>query len=323
MSFIGFFLLFLCLVMFLRCWQNDSRKSFIVTPFLFFMACEIVFVWPSTIYAQLTGISPDAYPLVVATTASFSFMFAFLIFGKALPYKSNIPDEFLKKDLGLKYPQTYYLVSIALFSLMLFAMGLYLYQGMPVLVKAIVGLIKGQSGSESAAMVSSGRKYITKAHYFGGSYRGQGLIRMFMRIGWPYLLSLSLLFYYKTRRFLWIVISCFLFLALFTFVAGDGTRSPFLWCIVYLVFLSSLILKLEVRSIAIFVVCLFFLLVGISFLSPKLQSTLGQDNIISVVSSKLAKRIFLGNGKYNVYIIEFIRSGELKHKNGEIGRAHV
>ena len=41
-------------------------------------------------------------------------------------------------------------------------------------------------------------------------------------------------------------------------------------------------------------------------------------SLTSEAGFQLAKRIFLGNGKYNVYIIEFIRSGKLKHKNGDV-----
>lgn len=315
---ISYIFLLSCVILFLLCWRIDSRNSLIITPFLLFAVCEIVFVWPSTIYAQSIELSPDAYPVFVVGLGFLSFLFAFVLFRRVFKYKTKMPDLFLKKSLIQKYPERCYFIAIFLAFIFLCAIGLYLYEGIPPLIKAIIGLIKGESGKEMASLVSSSRKYITKAHYFGGKYRGQGLIREFMYIGWPYLLSLSLLLYYKTKKFLWISISSILFLFLFIFVAGDGTRAPFLWCLVYLIFVISLVIKLKFRSMILVIICLFFLLMAISFLSPKLQGVLGKKDVIVLAGKKLTHRIFLGNGIDNVCVIEFIRSGSLDYRGGDV-----
>jgi len=289
-----------------------------MTPFLLFASCEIVFVWPSAIYAQITELSPDAYPALVITLAFIAFLLGYLIFNRVLGYHSAMPGIFLNNGLTLTYPRKVYFFTIAAFALFLCAAGLYLYQGIPPFIKAVTGLIRGKNPQDMISLMSEARKYITKAHYFGGAYRGQGLIREVMSIGWPYLFALSALICCKTKKLNWAALSCILFAGLFIFIAGDGTRAPFLWSLIYLVIVASLVIKLNWRSMTGVIAALFVCLTLISVASPKLYSVLGKKGAVATAGKNLADRIFLGNGLDNIYVMEFIRSGKLQYRGGNV-----
>ena len=262
--------------------------------------------------------TPDAYPVLIAVFAFLFFLIGNFLSCFIFKYKTNTPGRFQRKNLIRAYPQHNYLIAILLASVLLCIAGLYLYEGVPPLVKAIAGLARGESGEEMALSVGTARKHISKAHYFGGKYRGQGVIKEFMRIGWPFLLALSLLLFYKTKKFLWIGISSVLFLCTFVFVAGDGTRGPILFCIIYLFIVMSLVVKIKFRLVPLIIAGIFFIAMGISFLSPKLHWMLEKESVVIPASKRIANRIFLGNGIDNIYVIEFIRSGELDYRGGSV-----
>jgi oligosaccharide repeat unit polymerase len=197
--------------------------------------------------------------------------------------------------------------------------GLYLFQGIPPIAEATYQLMTdSESQQEVAASMSDSRREITKSHYFGGEYRGQGLIRSLSRSGWAFLLAVCLLVFLQTRQAVWGVLLALLSALTFVFVAGEGTRGPVANVVVYMLVMASLVLRVRPRHVILGLITVAILVVGISFITPKFSQVRQQDNIIYAAGQSIINRITLGNGIHNVHIIELVRSGTLKHRWGEI-----
>jgi len=309
----GLALLLICLLFFCYLWIVDSRGTWVITPFLFFATYEIITLWPSTIYAYYTGLSWDAYPILVAGLGFACFLGGFTLFRWLRLGQSRSPKAFLALSLEVPLSQTRYLIGITLTAIVLLGMGLYLYQGIPPFIKFILGLIP----EATTDFVRESRKLFTKSHFFGGEYRGQGLIRSFMGVGWPFLLSVSIAIYCKTKKKVWTLVSLILLLLSFIFIAGDGTRSPFIFAMTYVLIVISMIRQLKIRHLILVVVSLFLITIGLSLASGKIIIGVKEQGITFAIN-KVLKRVALGNGINSVYVIEFIHSGMLDYRHGEV-----
>lgn len=316
-------LLLFCLVIFLFLWRGEGGRYFVATPFLIFALFEIIIVWPGTLYAYFAGISRDAFPVFVAALGFTAFLMGFAMFGRCFKNDRYLPRMFRDSAIADRHSDSYYLIGVLWFSIVLVAMGLYLYQGIPPQTKAIIGRLAGRLSPKDVADYMSAKRFeITKSYYFGGTYRGQGFLRVIMFIGWSYLLSLGIFRCAKARSRLWkrrwFCLTSILFFLCFVFVTGDGTRAPFLYTLAYLLVFLSLNFKIKFSNVLIWSAASFLVLLGISFGSGKAALLLNQPNPLRTASAKIVRRITLGNSIHNVHIIELIRSGELDYRLGEV-----
>ena len=314
----GIALLLICLLFFCYLWIADSRGTWVITPFLLFAALEIITIWLATIYAYYTGLSRDAYPILVAGLGFASFLMGFVLFRWLRLGQARSPKAFLALPLEVPRSQTKYLIGITLTAIVLLGMGVYLYKDIPPFIKYLLGW----APAETTDFVSESRRLFTKSQWFGGEYRGQGFIRSFMGVGWPFLLSVSIAIYWKTKKKVWTLVSLILFLLSFVFIAGDGTRGPFLFAMISVLIVISMIQQLKIRHLILVVVSFFVITIGISLASGKVIIGVKERNITYSIN-KVLRRVALGNGINSVYMIEYVRSGILDYGYGEVHRRKV
>jgi len=303
-------------ILFLYLLKYDNKRSLIFTPFFLIMLYELIIIFPAFIYSYLTKIS-DHYPLLVFFSGFMAIIVGWLFTSGYLKSKGGAAVHFAKKQTNLEY-NTDILIVIITGTLLLSISGLYRFQGFPSVGQAIIGLILGEDYNQIISFVGESRKEITKGYIFGGEYRGQGIIKVFSQYGWPYFTGIAIIMYLKTRRMMWSITSFIMLILSFLFVAGEGTRGPFLQGILSLIVLYSFMMEVKIKQL----MKLFFVIIGIiiltSILSPKLGTIIENDNFITEASERIARRIFIGNAINDVYAIVLLQNGAFEYRLGSI-----
>jgi hypothetical protein len=226
------------------------------------------------------------------------------------------PYQYLAQRSPIANDQAHLFAILGLAALFV-ALGIWLYQGWPPAVAGLRQFLSNGYQTGIAESMASKRLELTKGHYFGGEYRFQGIIRYIMRIGWPFVTAVALTLYLRNRQLTWRVVVFALLAACFVFVAGDGTRGPFLWAMVSLLIVVSYQAKLRLATCAKFLVMLTALLVLLS-LTQKLSGVAERGTLLSEGVQQLVERIFVGNAIHSIHSIEFVRTGELELQWGGI-----
>jgi len=307
----------LCVALFVLVWHLESYCSIVLTPFLIIMTYELAHILPGFISAFIRGISKDNYSILVFFTAFVFLLLGFVCSAGFFRYRTSLPQRLLNKPIILKNEGEIF-AAVASCSLFLILASFYLYQGLPSVTDALIGLVLGGDEGEAANFVAASRKEITKGHYFGGGYRGQGIVLSFIRIGWPFLVSMAFIVYWKTRKFKWLCITIGLFLLSFVFVAGDGTRAPFINTLIMYITLFSFMKKIKIRFLAVSFISLVGVAIMLSLYSTKMNFVMHADNPVSMATEKILDRITSGNSVNDVYAIEFVRDGTIKPRLGAI-----
>jgi len=296
-------------------WRIESHCLIILTPFLVMMVNELVRVLPGFIYAAYTGVSPDCYAMVVFVTGFVALIGGIICSLGLMGYRTSMPEDFLNKEIAVTREAELF-AAIVFCSLILFLVGLHSYQGVPSVIKGLLGFLKGQAGDEIAQYVSTSRREITKDLLFGGVYRGQGMMSILSRVGWPFLISMALVVYMKTKKIKWLCLICVLFVLSFIFIAGNGTRGPFLNTIIIYIILISFMKRIRIRFVALSLVVIVSMGVFLGSYSNKMYYILsGDDRIVKAISS-ISERILISNSLNDVNAIELVREGVIKHKMG-------
>lgn len=307
----------ICVVLFMAVWRIESDYSLVLTPFLVLMVLEFVLIFPGFIYAAVVGISRDSYAILVFFVGFVSLLCGFICSSGYLGYRTSTPQIFQKKPIMIKSEDEIF-VAIVCGSLLLVLAGFYVYQGLPMVTNALIGLLVGGDESEIAQQVTAGRLEMTKGYYLGGVYRGQGVISKLMRVGWPFLVSMAFIVYWRTKKIRWLCLVFILFFLSFVFIAGNGTRGPFVSTLIIYIILFSFIQKIRLR----FVFISLFLIIAISILlglySAKMQFLIGQENFVAEALKGILERILVGNSINDVYAIEFMRAGIIKLRMGMV-----
>ncbi len=297
-------------------WKRESRGRLILTPLLVFCANDVFRVWPAAIYARYTGISEDLYPTFVILAATFAFLIGYVVAGDVIGWRTSNPLSFWKRPI-LRASAGAHLVAIGVCSTLLILAAMYLYQGLPPTVISVTRLAREGHAGGVAGFAAREREKYTKSHYFGGEYRGQGIIRECMSIGWPLLTGISLLLYLQRRSHLRLALSLVLLAACLVFIAGDGTRGAVLWAMISLVVTLSLVIRMRLRTLFWIGLVLLATFFGLSSVK-KFAGYAQEGTLLKSGSRRTAERIFVGNGINTVYVIELIRSGRLEPRHGDI-----
>jgi oligosaccharide repeat unit polymerase len=312
--------LLLCAIVgaFVAAWKAESGWQVIITPFLLLIYYEFVRVLPPFFLADMYEVSDRLEPLLVGVTAFFCLLFGFLM--------SYQPRKGAKKSLALTLEQQPQLgrvrgerEGVLVIIAFLIVTGMYMFGGFPPVGRAVVGMLSG-GGADMADFVSTQRFALTKAAYFGGEYRGLGLIREIQRVGWTLVMSYAVLRFIdrKTwKRLLWAVATVVL---AWLFIAGDGTRGPFLNALLMVVAVYSLRKPLKVRSVVLIAGVGVTIAILLSVYSNKMYRLLdeGQGGFVSQAVSRIVERIFIGNGLNDVRTIEMVSTGELELRHGGV-----
>jgi len=303
--------------------QKSYGGYLVLTPFFVFVGLELLILWPAAIYSYAVGISPYGYPMVVTGLGFISFLLGFLLVSRLLlPRRQEHLHYYQNLPVDTSLPEHHYLWGILFAAIILVLMGIFMYRGIPPVFKHLMGWVP----EEPVGYVSQSRLQLTKGHLFGQGYRGQGLIRSFMSVGWPFLIGLSLALYRSKKRGQYIVIAALNSLFAVIFIAGDGTRAPILFAIVSIFMVFSLLWRARIRHIVLLGLIGTILFVGLSLSNGKIAIHEG-DSPFSMVAhalffdrNSLVKRVFssASNGINTVHVIELIEDGSLDYRLGAV-----
>jgi len=298
-------------------WKRECGDRIIFAPFVVFCGLDLLMVWIAPIYARVTGISEDLYASLVILTSSLAFVLGYVLTHDLIGKRAANSLDFWKRPLVRGSPQAHVFAILAC-SVLLIRLGWYYYEGAPPILTAITLLLtEGDDDGSVASFASEERFRLTKAHYFGGEYRGQGIVRQVMAVGWPLLASVSWLLFLQRRTLPRLLLSCLLVFACFVYIAGDGTRGPFLWSLVSIVIVLSLVVRIRLRTLLVIGTALLVLFFALSTVK-KIAAHARNGTLLTGGVSKLAERIFIGNGLNTVHAIELVRSGQIQMRYGEI-----
>lgn len=313
----------LLIALFLAIWRIESRWRIIITPFIILMYYEFMRILPAFILSRhsVYGVATSYYPLIVAVIAFFFLIVGFMC-GYFHKQTSSARVLALSQARGLKL-RINHAESVGVFvvAVLLILLGLYFYGGVPNTVLSVKSLLLGSGSEDLAIMVRDQRFELTKAHYFGGEYRGQGIIRTLQTLGWSIICCYTLVVSIERRT---INAAMVFFLSLtcsWVFVAGVGDRGPFLNLLVILIIVYSLRRPLRLRILAFFAAAIIAIGILLSLYSTKayqLLSGWNSSNFIKSIVEMILERIFLGNAQNDIYVIELIESGIWQIRLGAI-----
>lgn len=305
---------------FIRVQHLNVGHPIIISSFLLFGTMQIVFDLPAFGYALISAEIDDPYPGVVLLSGFIAFMAFYRIAGGLTFQSRSIRRRFAEACITQKYPAIYYLIGITLTAVLLTVLGLHYYSGVPPIAEAANRLLSGESDSYGVAGYMREMRYdLTKGYYFGEEYRGQGLIRMIMWIGWPYLVGCCVVCYNHSKRKPWILLGAAMGILGVVFISGDGTRGPVLLSLLNVIILLSLLGKINLSKSVLYGFVGIFLVVILTMISHKGILFFEQDaNPWFGLVSRLAERVFVSNGMNSIHVIEFIRDGSLPQGFGEL-----
>ncbi|MEX1028191.1 MAG: hypothetical protein WD049_09335 [Candidatus Paceibacterota bacterium] len=295
---------------------RENHYRIIFTPVLLFCLHEMAFLWPAAVYGVATGVSADLFSTLVIIPMMFAFLGGYILTRETIGWHIASPHEFWTRPMAIPHERAR-LLAIAATGGLLVAAGVFMYQGQPPAMVGLTQFLKSGYGGGAANLVSENRLDLTKGHHFGGEYRGQGAIRVLQRVGWPYLAATSTIMFVRRRTGTWAAVSLCTYLLGFVFIAGEGTRGPFLWAAISVLVAVSLQLRIKLATCISFVVALVACLVLLS-LVQKLSGAASRGELLTAGGQQLIERIFIGNGINSVYVVEFVRTGVMEQRWGGI-----
>ncbi|SEA11065.1 hypothetical protein SAMN05660420_01245 [Desulfuromusa kysingii] len=307
------FSILFCLIIFtVAVWRIESRCRFILTPFMVLMYFELVRILPAFVLSQnpTLNLASSGYPLLVASCAFF-----FLVVGFVLGYfyRPTGADRVLAltaaggSRLTLNRNET---IGVFVLAMLLAIVGFWFYRGVPVTLSSLVSLFGG--GAQDAAMMVRDQRYLlTKSHYFGGEYRGQGIVRILMFQGWTLICCFTLIASMERKTARSIIMFLISLIAAWLFVAGDGSRGNFLNLLIVLTIAYSIRRPLSMRTLLFIGSFIVMMGISLSLYSTKGHQYLseGDGQFFTNMGSMIFDRIFLGNARNDIFIIELVKSG--------------
>lgn len=299
--------------------HRDCRAGIVVTPFLFFAASEIILVWPSGLQRVVLE-RPDPYPFAVMLGAFASFLIGNLTIrgiiakdkGRATRYRAA---PILYSD---RIAERHYLIGMLALLLLTAAVGLHYYQGVPPVAQAIHELVQGGDRRELGTQVAVARTQLTKSHYFGGEYRGQGLATAVLQNGGAVLVGMFFLLWLKYRRRYWAGLTIVALGWSILLIAGDGERGPLVRFIVVLFALFTAVRIVTWRKAILAACATLLVFASLSLINNKIRYVPSDSNIFKATSTAVFNRFAYGTGSNNVMIMDLISEGKLDYERGAI-----
>lgn len=320
----GALLLVLDLWLFLwMCRKELAGSSVLLTPVVIFGLMEIISVWPAPFYAYLNNMVQDGYAAMVTGLSFLMFLAGAMAARYLWRIRPGEPRRFLEKPILDNCGSRGWWGAVMGLMVLLIAVGLLLYQGMPPQIRLLAEALRhGQPFSLALPDIAEFRYNLTKSYFFGGEYRGQGAMRVFLSMGWLYVMCLAMIRAVAAKnpsecrrwKIRFIVMAFFSLL----FIAGEGTRAPFLMVMVQLVAVFSLLRPIKRATMLNAALAGFVLVIALSMLSHKSMSWMNAKHPLLEGAQSVLQRISTGNGINNVYIIEHIRDGMFNFMEGNV-----
>jgi hypothetical protein len=290
----------------------------IFAPMSLVLLHELFFSWPPAFADWVEGSRNYQWMFIVLLSALIGLATGFLTINYFARNMRKFLEAYHHDRLIDTYPGSRTLSIIAMF-LFLTLCGFLLYRGVPPAITNFKKVISGGYAYGAHESMAEQRLALTKGHHFGGTYRGQGVFRWINRVGWTFVAAVSLLRYGTKKSYPNLALAVAALFGSFIFIAGDGTRGPFLWSLVTIMVVLSLHFRIKKTHLINFVAILIVLLVAIS-LTQKLSGVIGEGGGSQAIIEKLSERIFFGNGSNTNDVVRFIDDGYMEKRYGEIHR---
>lgn len=311
------------LLFLVMCRRDLFGHAILLTPVVIFGGFEIISVWSAPFYAYWDGSAQDGYPALVVELSFLMFLVGVAASRYVFRIRPGEPRQYLERPILEGQNIRNYGFGIGVLVILLIAVGLLLYQGVPPQLHLFLEVIRqGQPLSLVMGDMSAYRYELTKSYLFGGEYRGQGIMRVFLSTGWLYVMCVMLVRMAAERNLQdrrrwgkWIVL-----VAVFSmfFVSGDGTRAPLIFMMAQLLIAFSLLMPLRKSVVAGVGLASFALVIALSLTSHKAASWMRSQSPLQEGTQAVFERISVGNGMSNVNIIELIREGTFDYMKGEV-----
>jgi len=317
------YLMFLIIIIhFIYIFYKETKFKIIFTPILLFSGL-MIFTYYTSIVSFDNISNNNLLPSFIIFIAYFSLNTGYKIFIKNNESTKKMTNQFKNKSYhdSVNYQKNYIYVIIPL-ALSLIIIGSVLYQGLPPTISNFSSIFRNGINLSDAIGITESRRELTKGHYFGGEYTGQGLLRTVLRIGWSYTLCLTFIIFYRTKSktifrketLLFIVV----FILSFVYITGDGTRGPFVELLIHLAIAFSFMGTIRFKHIILGVIVTFSLLIFLSINSMKMFNFLGNDGFIISAINSIIERIVIGNSINDIRAINYINNGQLSFQFGRI-----
>lgn len=190
------------------------------------------------------------------------------------------------------------------------------YKGPPPTFSILFNALQGKNVFNELLGMSGFRADLTKSHYFGGSYTGQGALKIFNEMAWQLIVVFMYVRALQIRsRAAWYQFAAVGLLA-FLIVYGVGAKGPVAYIAIAALVARSFMTNIPYKRLVKYTAILFSFLIIIQFLQVSRFANAGDGNMFVAVVETLARRITAGNGLNTYFIVDLIANGRLDHYNG-------
>jgi hypothetical protein len=218
----------------------------------------------------------------------------------------------LAKTIQLDWPPSTVRSAVILMILLATGIALLYYQGLPPLLDVYEPLMAGDIKAVMSTL-SHERETLTKAHYFGGRYRGQGVLEVANQEAWKYLLVLAALMATITNRRAFKLLALLTAVLTYVFVAGGAERAPFVWAVIAVLIAFSYTRQIPPARWMKWGASIFVILMLLTLMTPKYSI---EGNIIVNIANAIVARIFWGNGLASLHLYQLVQDGTLSVQYG-------
>jgi oligosaccharide repeat unit polymerase len=307
----------LSLIGFLLVWYFTTKKSLTITPFVIFGIYEIAWGWPATIYEQYWNQGSEV-PATLMGCAFLNFLIGFLFLMGIMRETRSRTKLFTNRALLMTNSPRFYAIIIGIICLVNMLLAVMLYGGLPPLFEAGIVLFRGGGYIDALSVLTEGREEITKGYYFGGQYRGQGVISQVLQVGWVYVTGTAWLIYYRTKRRNWLFLSLLLLAGSLILGSGVGGRLVVAMPLVCLIILVSLTHELRLKGIAKIAVIMCLIVAAVTPLSSQTTDLEESTSVMLDTLQYAVGRVAFGSGMTNIEVYDFIENGSLEVGYGRI-----
>lgn len=323
-------LLALCALFFLLLWRYTSRRWLVFTPLVAFGLTEIVADWPVSIYVQRpwrTGFYAstvalnDAYIAVLMALAFTAFLLGFVVVVFSRPPAPPVRVRaFFSRPVRQEHPTAFYYAAVLATMGLLIPLNVLLLAGWPPLLKGASYFLTTGDYQKAVDIVSAGRLAVTKSHFFGSPYRGQGAITTLNQVAWPFLLALTFLLYRRVRTVASFGLLLLVGVLAIGFLSGTGVRSSVLLALGALGITLSLAFRLRFAHILLAGLLVFSLLLSLTLLNSTAVGLVdpSRPGTMTRLFPLVLNRLTLGNSLMTGHIIALVKEGILTIQSGLI-----
>ena len=288
-----------------------SLKRFVFTGFGLFLIMFLLFVWSAPVLVLFEDGNVRPLITMIGALAAMMIGFAMLRNRRGVGFQ-----QFISRATSLRFGQRRCLCGLVGLYGFLVAIGLLYHGGVPKYYRIIGGFGGFQSAYEVAGEVRDNRLALTKGHWFGQQYRGQGLFSEITKVGWKLASAIALIGLSCFGGMRWRAILGLIVITFLLFVGGTGERWPLVEVLICMLLVVSVVRRgIKVSTILLAAAA------AVTFVSLiSLTTERGYEYMMSGQYDRLAERlihrIFIGNGVHDVQVIEIHDSGAWAHRAG-------